>query len=187
MPVQQALTTVPPAGRLYTVLFEEGRKNGDCTVWTAAVLIWFTYNILLTVKDTRLEATFLATHGFSSQAHHSKVKVALQSYGFPDMDPQDLVTAEVASLKQASGVSKWSSVYEAISQTEDEAPGGEAFELTGVLVLIATHSVSDGEAGVDSPPVRRSETPCTTGGAVGPRLWRPGAPLRPHWCWPQAR
>lgn len=141
MPVQQALTTVPPAGRLYTVLFEEGRKNGDCTVWTAAVLVWFTYNVLLTIKDTRLEATFLATHGFSSQAHQSKVKIALQSYGFPDVDPQDLVTAEVASLKQASGVSKWSSVYEAISQTEDEAPGGEAFELTGVLVLIATVSL----------------------------------------------
>ena len=141
MKVQHALDVMPPAARLYAVCFETGRDGGDCTVWTAAVLVFFAYHITLTLKDIRMEGTFLAKLGFTSQAHKATVQAILLSYGFPDVDPQETVDGEVAYLKGAAGLSKWGSIYEAISQTEDEAPGGKAFELTGTLALVATTSL----------------------------------------------
>ena len=153
--MRDAIRCIPHAARLYTVLFTAGREKGDCTLWSQAVLEFFLYDVQLTIKGIRLEASFLAQHGFTSQAHKNKVRTALCSYGFPDCDPQDLVDNEVHELKAATAVTRWGSVYEAISETEEEALNGEAFELTGILVTIASTSLRLKHGWVSPPTTSR--------------------------------
>ena len=151
MKAEEAVARLPPSAYPYTVRFQHGRDKGDCLPWSAAVLVYFLYDVVVTVKMLRQEVVFLAERGFVSQAFQNRVRAVLASYGFPDEDPHQLVQDEIRLLSQAAGVGRWSSLTDALGQTEDEAPDGRAFDLSGILVIVACTSLGLRQGWIPSP------------------------------------